>query len=401
MRKMYILVNNYLLTQGINSVVDQFFDSREQLLKNKIELKGVVDVNGYHTSIPDRSNKESKDGRKNIVLNKGKNIARNTKCGNSVAIYKNFLFTGKIVAKQLKRIVGSELNDEETIILFQDPYIAYYAIKENIIKNPFFMSHAYEDELEQLFINYPKIKGSKLENKLRGIYKYIYKKCEVIVICMQAKHWIEQHYSGTKIDVLYNTVSTDSICDKIGEHPLINIAMASSINIRKGFDWLLDAISRIDKTKLKYVKIHIFGDGDYLPIVKKYCEENKCESLICYGRVEKPYSKYENMDAYLMVSRSETLPMGILEAMSCGLPIFSTAVGAIKELVINEYNGKLFEASRDGVIDAIEYIVRNKELLSFYGKSSREIFENKFCQEKWVINLCEILYSHPSKIERQ
>lgn len=391
MKKLYIAVNNYELTQGINSVVDQFMCNKDLLLKKGIEVIGVIDCKRFYSKIPNRCGTCYELKNKKIL----KNITHKYYWGNVIAIYRAFNHVGKQTVKVLKRSAGSVLNNEDTIILFQDPYAAFYAIKKLKIKNGLFMSHAFEDELEQLELNYPQIIGRSFENKIRKIYKSIYNNYGIVTICHKAEDWVINHNTETRTYVLYNTVSAEiDTNDNTSESDncnQINIVMASSINTRKGFDLLLEAIKQMDAKTINRVKMHIFGDGPYLANIKRYCQESKCESLVLYGRTERPYLRYGEMDAFLMTSRSETLPMGILEAMECGLPIFSTNVGAINELVIDDYNGKLFEPTVDDIKNAFEYIIENVGLLKEYGNNSKKRFEDQFSPNEWVEEFSSII----------
>ena len=57
---------------------------------------------------------------------------------------------------------------------------------------------------------------------------------------------------------------------------------------------------------------------------------------------------YAISDVYVQTSQREALPMSILEAMAAGLPIISTNVGGIRDVV--KQNGYLIE---DGDYDAL------------------------------------------------
>lgn len=50
---------------------------------------------------------------------------------------------------------------------------------------------------------------------------------------------------------------------------------------------------------------------------------------------------YHGLDAYLVTSREEGGPKGILEAFACGIPLISTRVGMAPDLVEHERNGLL------------------------------------------------------------
>ena len=48
-----------------------------------------------------------------------------------------------------------------------------------------------------------------------------------------------------------------------------------------------------------------------------------------------------NADLFLFTSISEGMPVSVLEALCCGIPVCSTNCGGVDEL-INEKNGKVF-----------------------------------------------------------
>ena len=63
-----------------------------------------------------------------------------------------------------------------------------------------------------------------------------------------------------------------------------------------------------------------------------------------------------------MFSRFENLPCVILEALCCGLPVISSRVGGIAE-VIDERNGILVESENvDQLADAMQQLVDNHAL---------------------------------------
>jgi glycosyltransferase involved in cell wall biosynthesis len=50
-------------------------------------------------------------------------------------------------------------------------------------------------------------------------------------------------------------------------------------------------------------------------------------------------------------SRYENFPVSLLEALATGCPVVATAVGGIKEIIVNEYNGLLAEATPESIAD--------------------------------------------------
>src|SRR5262249_19587226 len=56
-----------------------------------------------------------------------------------------------------------------------------------------------------------------------------------------------------------------------------------------------------------------------------------------------PFPYYDSLDVYINTSLHEGLPLSIIEAMACGKPIVSAAVGGIPEVVTDGEHGFLVE----------------------------------------------------------
>ena len=83
--------------------------------------------------------------------------------------------------------------------------------------------------------------------------------------------------------------------------------------------------------------------------------------------------------------------MSILEAMSIGMPIFSTNVGAINELIINNVNGILMEPEVNSIVTIIEAVLLRKYNLVQMGIESRKIFLSKFSSQQWCNEFTDLL----------
>jgi len=59
------------------------------------------------------------------------------------------------------------------------------------------------------------------------------------------------------------------------------------------------------------------------------------------SRAEDLVPFYQALDIYLITSREEGGPMGLLESMSCGIPVVTTNVGMASDVIINERIGSI------------------------------------------------------------
>ena len=100
MLELYVVVNNYMFTQGINSVVDQFFNNKKSLKSFDIEFKGVIDLNREYNQIPERNRRNAP---KPLNPRIKYNSIYNSYFGNYVSILLHSILIGKRVAKQVWR----------------------------------------------------------------------------------------------------------------------------------------------------------------------------------------------------------------------------------------------------------------------------------------------------------
>jgi glycosyltransferase involved in cell wall biosynthesis len=93
------------------------------------------------------------------------------------------------------------------------------------------------------------------------------------------------------------------------------------IDYPKGYDLLIEAFGLFCQKNRDW-KLKIIGDGPLKPLIERLAKEKGIDDRITIspatGQIEK---EYRAASIFLMTSRSEGLPMVLLEAQSCGLPI--------------------------------------------------------------------------------
>jgi glycosyltransferase involved in cell wall biosynthesis len=106
---------------------------------------------------------------------------------------------------------------------------------------------------------------------------------------------------------------------------------------------------------------------------------------------EKEKIRYmQSCTIYLQPSRYEGFGLAIAEAMSCGAPVISSDVGAVKEVVGEA--GILLEKSDPSVIaDAVDHLLGAKALRSQLGQLARDRIERLFPEERRKADLKNIL----------
>jgi glycosyltransferase involved in cell wall biosynthesis len=100
---------------------------------------------------------------------------------------------------------------------------------------------------------------------------------------------------------------------------------------------------------------------------------------------------FRNADIFVYPSYHEGMPLGVLEAMACGLPIVATRVGGLVDLVKDGVNGILVDPGRpDQIAAAIHKLAVNMDLLHAMGRRSYELVSEKYDLEQRVGQLVDI-----------
>ena len=87
-----------------------------------------------------------------------------------------------------------------------------------------------------------------------------------------------------------------------------------------------------------------------VPFVHKYLEQYT--DILHY---------YHALDLYLITSREEGGPMGLLESMAAGIPVVSTNVGMAKDLIQDEVNGYISTSFNPEIIsNKVKKVINNK-----------------------------------------
>lgn len=191
----------------------------------------------------------------------------------------------------------------------------------------------------------------------------------------------KEKYNVDNTQTIYNIIDATKIKDQSSEYMVnydktkINFVSVGRFHNMKGYDRLVDVFSKLNKeNKLKNVVLHLIGDGPDYNLIKKKIDDNKLqEKIILEGRKKNPFPYVKSADAFFMCSRYEPFGLVILEAMILGVPVISTEVASIHEIMNDNY-GMIVENSTEGLYKAVLKIINNKKMLSNYKKNLRGFY---------------------------
>lgn len=141
-----------------------------------------------------------------------------------------------------------------------------------------------------------------------------------------------------------------------------------------------------------------FGDGNQLENVKEIVEKKTVSNLVCtfHGRLPNKdifeYYAQNSVDVFINLSKSEGIPVSIMEAISFGIPIVATDVGGTAEIV-NAVNGFLVKADSTvseivTCLNALQKLPKNREQIRDNWKRNYSAEQNysEFAMELLALN---------------
>lgn len=171
-----------------------------------------------------------------------------------------------------------------------------------------------------------------------------------------------------KEDALTALVGKEKAVEWIAEKRLI-IGTISELHKNKGLTYALEGlhsyVEQFPEEKIAYI---IIGEGELRQSLEekvKSLPADLQEHVVLAGHVQDARTFISAFDIFLLSSVKEGLPFAILEAGYAEVPVISTSVGGIPELITNLEDGILIPKARPQEIkNALIYIKNHPEVLT-------------------------------------
>lgn len=191
------------------------------------------------------------------------------------------------------------------------------------------------------------------------------------------------HNGVGQIDFIDKNTAINKLAEITNSNPSkIIIGTICELTKNKGLDYLINACQNIEQDFSTY----IIGEGEekenLISLVK---EKGLQEKIFFTGRIENAKTLLKAFDIFTLTSRKEGLPYTILEAGQASLPVISSRIDGIPEIIENGKSGIL---TRSGdvaeITKALKYLMDKPDKRAQFGDALKATVIENFSKKKML-----------------
>lgn len=277
-------------------------------------------------------------------------------------IYLIFLMkTGLIKYKIKKERKKMNIENYDLEIAFKDSFCTTFT--------------AYGDSLEKIqWIHSDYSKINYLKN-YHNLYLRMFKLFNKFVAVSNPvkKSFNEIYGNEEKTIVINNYIDTNKIIEKSKleniklSNKKINLISVGRLHKDKGYDCLIKIIYKLkEENNFKDCHLTLVGGGDEFDNLNNLVNDlNLTEEISLIGNKDNPYIYLKKADLFILSSKHESFGNVVIEALVLNVPVISTEVANIKNMLDKEY-GVIVKNNEDSLYEGLKEILMNKELIKEY-----------------------------------
>jgi glycosyltransferase involved in cell wall biosynthesis len=226
--------------------------------------------------------------------------------------------------------------------------------------------------------------------------------CFIVTETDYARHWMEEKYpfARGKVRRVFNGIALDGFPPRQPSGPIPRILSVGRYVEKKGFADLIEAC-RLLRAAGQEFECLIIGGGPLAETLQAAIDRADLGSSVKLlgprpqGEVRRLLSEAQLFVLACVVEEgggSDNLPTVIMEAMACGLPVVSTRVAGVPEMIADGEEGLLVPAHDPSALSAaILQVLRAPDLAERLGRRGREAAQAKFAVETTAAELKHLL----------
>lgn len=176
----------------------------------------------------------------------------------------------------------------------------------------------------------------------------------ITVSDVQQQMLAAQLFAPRRICQIDNGTALSTFTKKPAGHAELKLVMAARFTAEKNHYLAVDVIQALTAQGIK-AHLTCLGDGPLLEEIQHYAQTRGVQAQIHFAGFVNNVTHYlQDADALLITSHTEGMPMAMLEAMAAGVPVVSTPVGQIPQIIRSAQCG----ATADNLTDMVQALAQ-------------------------------------------
>ena len=209
---------------------------------------------------------------------------------------------------------------------------------------------------------------------------YIKKSLAIQYLTQEEKKESEKRYEHTSF-IVPNGIIMPETKKEFSSNLIKGVFIGRQDIYQKGLDLLLDAIAEM-RSELTSVGFHLDVYGppryDYMQVTK-IIENLKITDLVTNHekgvRGKEKETVLLNSDVFFLTSRFEGHPMGLIEALSYGVPALITRGANMYDEILESMAGWVSETTKDGIMNSLKKMIEERKSFDSTSKNARMLAE--------------------------
>lgn len=165
------------------------------------------------------------------------------------------------------------------------------------------------------------------------------------------------------------------------QHEIPRIISVGRLEWKKGFDYLLAALVRLKRDGVAF-RVQILGNGSlYSSLHFSIYDLDLTDQVELVGAVppDEVLQRLQVSDIMVLSSHEEGISNAVLEAMASGLPVVTTSVGGMTEVITDGVEGFVVPPRDiEALQQSLDLLVQDAELRHRMGQAARQRVEKEF-----------------------
>ncbi|HDY7750715.1 TPA: glycosyltransferase family 4 protein [Vibrio vulnificus] len=367
---------------GVGTFLNEFVTNFKS---DAIDLS-VITRDRYENSISNIGKQNKKTNIASMIVPEFKNIF-----GSLTLYFSYFRHALKLIVKYEKDF---EFRKPD-IIHFQEPFTCFVFLKlfgNKLKSSKVFMTQHTNGELWKMLKEYHPNIGCGISGMLlRYVESFVFSSVDRIGFVSEfSKYEFVKKYPefNEKTFFCYNGVGAETNFINKNPNRVKKFICVGTINSRKNQTFLLDCLSSLDEIYRNNIELSFAGGGPMLVELMEKKERLGLNNVEFLGEVNNVQELLLDYDIFVLPSKDEGLPIAIIEAMRCGLPILSTPVGGIPEMVKD--NGFLVDLNISEWKEVMCSILNDDEITLEMSKKSCCYYNQMFTYDSMFKSYLEV-----------